>query len=134
MKNDGHWSECYHCKSTMWMPHELYVAAYAAKEKITFYCAYGHPQVFCTGESRLDAMRRERDQAIQRVAQREDHIRQLNNDLAHVTKQREELRRETRKVRARISHGVCPCCNRQFVNMAKHMKSKHPNYEAEKVA
>lgn len=35
------------------------------------------------------------------------------------------------KTKKRISGGVCPCCNRSFHNLAKHMKSKHPNYGRE---
>ncbi len=26
----------------------------------------------------------------------------------------------------RVSKGVCPCCNRMFSNLARHMASKHP--------
>lgn len=26
----------------------------------------------------------------------------------------------------RVGRGVCPCCNRTFQNLARHMKTKHP--------
>lgn len=36
------------------------------------------------------------------------------------------------KIRKRIAGGACPCCNRSFVDLGRHMKSKHPDYaEAE---
>lgn len=34
------------------------------------------------------------------------------------------------KTRNRISKGVCPCCNRSFVDLAQHMKGQHPEYTA----
>ena len=30
------------------------------------------------------------------------------------------------KLNKRIGNGVCPCCNRTFVNVQRHMASKHP--------
>jgi hypothetical protein len=28
-----------------------------------------------------------------------------------------------------VANGVCPCCNRTFQNLARHMAGKHPDYE-----
>lgn len=35
------------------------------------------------------------------------------------------------KTRKRIAHGVCPCCTRTFVNLQRHMATKHPDYHVE---
>ena len=32
------------------------------------------------------------------------------------------------KTKNRIAKGVCPCCNRQFINLQRHIKTKHPKY------
>ena len=32
------------------------------------------------------------------------------------------------KLKKRISSGVCPCCDRTFKQLARHMKDKHPDY------
>jgi len=32
------------------------------------------------------------------------------------------------KIKKRVHNGVCPCCNRSFVNLNRHMKTKHPDY------
>jgi hypothetical protein len=34
------------------------------------------------------------------------------------------------KLRKRIANGVCPCCHRHFANVERHVKTKHPDYEA----
>ena len=36
------------------------------------------------------------------------------------------------RIKNRISKGVCPCCNRSFSNLHRHMSSKHPDYAGEK--
>lgn len=28
----------------------------------------------------------------------------------------------------RVKNGVCPCCNRSFQNLKRHMNTKHPNW------
>lgn len=35
------------------------------------------------------------------------------------------------KTKKRIANGVCPCCNRHFVNLERHMTGKHPDYTKE---
>lgn len=32
------------------------------------------------------------------------------------------------KLKKRIAHGVCPCCNRSFAEVARHMKRQHPEF------
>ena len=38
------------------------------------------------------------------------------------------LRRKLAQTQKRIAKGVCPCCKRSFVNVKRHMASKHPSY------
>lgn len=33
------------------------------------------------------------------------------------------------KTKNRIGNGVCPCCNRTFQNLARHINSKHPDFK-----
>lgn len=35
---------------------------------------------------------------------------------------------QTTKLRKRAAAGVCPCCNRQFQNLRRHMETKHPDF------
>ncbi len=43
-------------------------------------------------------------------------------------KHAESERRKRRRIEARVSKGVCPCCNRTFENVQKHMETKHRGY------
>jgi len=35
----------------------------------------------------------------------------------------------TTRLKNRIKNGVCPCCNRHFKNLHRHMKNQHPDFE-----
>lgn len=39
---------------------------------------------------------------------------------------RAQAERKCRRITKRIHAGVCPCCNRTFSNLARHMSTKHP--------
>jgi uncharacterized small protein (DUF1192 family) len=32
------------------------------------------------------------------------------------------------RTKKRVAAGVCPCCNRTFENLARHMAGEHPGY------
>lgn len=38
--------------------------------------------------------------------------------------------KKIKRIEKRVKNGMCPCCNRQFTQLARHMKSKHPDYAA----
>lgn len=40
----------------------------------------------------------------------------------------EKARRKVNKLERRAKGGACPCCNRSFVALARHMKTKHPDF------
>lgn len=35
------------------------------------------------------------------------------------------------KIKKRVSKGVCPCCNRHFADLHRHMQGQHPEWQAE---
>jgi hypothetical protein len=32
------------------------------------------------------------------------------------------------RIRNRVANGVCPCCNRTFADLHRHMASQHPEF------
>lgn len=120
---------CCVCKSKMWLPDALHTAA-RASEKIMFYCAYGHEQHFGKGETEETILRRERDRLKQALAQRDDEIANANRLLAQQGWNISKMKAEHAKTSRRLSRGVCPCCNRTFNQMARHMRTKHPEFIA----
>jgi len=98
----------------------------------SFYCPNGHPQGFY-GPSTIEE---ERDAARQ-LAEREARRRRwAEEDAEYQRKQAEHARRSAAaykgwatRVRNRIKNGVCPCCNRSFSNVRRHMATQHPDYQ-----
>lgn len=122
------------CKVQFMMTDAYHQTALSKRENFKFHCPNGHAQWYVSGESDLDKMRRERDRAVQKVAEREDTIRELEGDKERLGREKSALRGQITRVKNRVKNGVCPCCNRTFANLAAHMKSKHPAYTNEKIA
>ena len=85
-------------------------------------CPNGHNRAF--KESEADKMRRERDIAIQQRARSEQ-------EAAREVQLRLKAERETKRLKKRAAAGTCPCCQRTVTQMARHMKTKHPEFVVE---
>lgn len=84
----------------------------------SWFCPNGHERVY--RESEADKVRRELNNARQQIARAEDEAREAT---ARATKAENAKKR----LEKRINAGLCPCCNRSFQNLARHMASKHGN-------
>jgi hypothetical protein len=104
------------CGTPFALPKRLLESARNAKH--TIYCPHGHTVVW--KETEEDRLRRERDRLKQREAM-------LMDENAAVLARAQKAEAAKRKLEKRAAGGVCPCCNRTFLNMQRHMKSKHPN-------
>lgn len=85
-------------------------------------CPNGHSRGWNKGTDAIERenIRRERDQLKQDTAR-------LADEIAAQKARADAAERRIIQVRRRHAAGVCPCCNRTFANMQRHMKSKHPN-------
>jgi hypothetical protein len=120
--------QCCRCKAQMTLPSDLYNAA-KHSPKIIFYCPYGHEQHYPAGETEETKLRRERDRLAQRIAERDDKIAELREERDAA--KRQGAAGQVTKIKNRVGYGVCPCCNRTFENVARHMASQHPTFTAE---
>ena len=91
------------------------------REGGTFYCPNGHGQHYT--ENEVDRLVRERDD-YKRMYQHERGAHSSTKNSLRATKAAHT------RTKNRISHGVCPCCNRHFDNLHRHMETKHPEYGA----
>lgn len=86
-----------------------------------WYCPNGHYLVYT--ETEADRLKRERDRLAQQIAQRDDEINELNKRLS-------AQRGQVTRLRNRAKAGLCPCCNRHFTNLERHVATKHPDFQA----
>lgn len=87
-----------------------------------FFCVNGHSQRYID-KSDLEKLRDQLGEKERLLAA--ERARASTNFLA-----REKAERELKKVKRRVSQGICPCCNRTFTesSLARHIKTKHPEF------
>lgn len=85
----------------------------------SWYCPNGHSRVY--RESDDEKARKNLAAEKQRHAQT---LARLNDAEAAERKAQSEMKR----MKKRAAAGVCPCCNRTFQSLQRHMISKHPEY------
>ena len=94
------------------------------RDHATFYCPSGH-HLYYPEESDIARVEREKREAVNR-------LQAALNEKEHLLLVREKecdaAMRAKRCIESRISKGVCPCCNRTFGDLAKHIDSKHKGY------
>jgi len=95
----------------------------------TFYCPNSHPRAY--RETEATRLRRERDRLAQQIAYKDDRIKNLSEAKEAAERRAAAARGQITKIKKRVGHGVCPCCNRTFENLARHITSKHPTFVAE---
>ena len=111
---------CCHCGITFAMTEEN--RRHFKNTGKSFYCIKGHSQFF--GESDEKKIK----QLENKIARKESIIDQLDTEVEHLSRSRNAIKGHLTKTKNRISNGVCPCCNRSFKDLQRHMESKHPNY------
>lgn len=107
--------ECGACGVSFAVPIHFYNERY--NKGGDWYCPNGHCRHFCESE------------VVKLRAQLDAKQRELTASKCETMRER-QLREFAEKQKARMSkrvqNGVCPCCNRTFQNLARHMATKHP--------
>lgn len=82
-----------------------------------FYCPNGHEQHY-TGKTDAEKLK---EAQTQLAIHREARYKEEREKIAALDK----VKKLDAKIK-RIHNGVCPCCNRSFENLRRHMETKHP--------
>ena len=78
--------------------------------------------------SNEEKLRQERDRLIQRMAEKDDEIKRQRDRKEAAQRQASAFKGVVTRTKNRIAGGACPCCNRTFQNLARHMATKHSDY------
>jgi hypothetical protein len=119
--------DCIECGCVFGVPGGF--TAQRRSDNRTFYCPNGHRMSY--HENETDKLRRERDRLAQRIAEKDDEIKRQRELREGTERQLTATRAVVTRIKNRVGKGVCPCCNRTFENLHRHMTSKHPTYAAE---
>lgn len=105
-----------------------YRTARARGKSFVFFCPHGHEQFFTVGETEADKLRRERDQLKQQAARLIEEASDARREADTERRRSAAARGQVTKLKKRAAAGVCPCCNRTFQDLARHMAGKHPEF------
>ena len=117
---------CGQCGEQFWITTELYNVLVRSSQ--TFHCPHGHKRHFAQGKSETEKLREERDRLAQRIAQKDDRIKELSDQRDHEQRRVAAAKGQITKLKKRAAAGVCPCCTRHFTDLERHMASKHPDF------
>ena len=85
-----------------------------------FYCPNGHDLVF---GSEIEKLKKE-------LAREKERREQAEREALTARQSAGRARAETKRIRTRVAAGMCPCCKRSFVQLRRHMATKHPDFRA----
>lgn len=125
--------ECANCHMVFGVP--AMTLTRRRKDGKGFYCPNGHSNVYSKSET--DKLKDELEETKRRLA-REQSLRDQDQARAHTARREADhqarraaaARGQVTKIKNRVGAGVCPCCNRQFQNLARHMAGQHPDWAA----
>jgi hypothetical protein len=118
--------ECCNCHITFAMPADLQKRCTEAGAGMTFYCPLGHPQHYTVSETAQLKEKLAREQEWRRNAETRERAARDQADAAE--RSARAYKGHLTRTRKRIGNGVCPCCNRHFANVERHMRGQHPGY------
>lgn len=97
------------------------------RAQTSIYCPLGHTWSFA-GKGEAEKQRARAERLERQLASREEDLRAER--ISHSA-----TRGALTKAKNRAARGVCPCCHRSFVNVQRHVASKHPELvpESERV-
>jgi C4-dicarboxylate-specific signal transduction histidine kinase len=95
----------------------------------TFYCPNGHSQYY-PQKNEAEKQRERADRLARQVEAREADIRLEQRRLENERRAHSATKGQLTKTKKRVANGVCPCCNRSFADLGRHMAGQHPDYAA----
>lgn len=101
-------------------------SAKRGKDGKQFHCPNGCKLAF--GPSEVQELKDKLARERARHDQTEARLRDERQSHEHTGRQLIAQRGATTRIKRRIGKGVCPCCNRTFADLTRHMNTKHPNY------
>lgn len=108
---------CCNCGVAFGMPSDLRKVLKADTNKY-FYCPNGHAQHYTKSTESIlkDKIESERQK-------HQEELERMQNRLLDELNAKNKLEKQLKRVR----QGTCPCCNRSFSNLERHIKTKHPD-------
>ena len=107
------------CQHTVYLSSEH--SQQRQRDHKSFYCSVCGRGNHYLGKSDVEKLRGQ-------LASTKDMLDTMREDRDHKEYQRRAEKAAKTKIKNRVGNGVCPCCNRTFKDLARHMANKHPTF------
>lgn len=113
---------CASCGVLFAMPDHLMTTR--RENKAAFYCPNGHILTFTLSE--VEKLKAE-------LAREKEASQRARDESARKDRLLSAAKAQATKIKNRVANGVCPCCNRTFVNLQRHIGTKHPDWKTQDI-
>jgi hypothetical protein len=96
-----------------------------------FYCPQGHDLCF-GGRSKAERLAEQLEREKRLRGWSEASLTAVRDQLGATERSLVGHKAAKTRIKNRIAAGVCPCCNRSFQNVEKHMSGQHPDFAHKK--
>lgn len=97
------------------------------EEKTALICPNGHSMWYTTSE--VDRLKAQLASAESTAKSERERRERAEREASAARGQATKTRKALAAVKERVGNGVCPCCHRTFINLQRHMGTKHPGYK-----
>ena len=117
---------CCNCGVVFAMSRELNQTFLDNRDRF-FYCPNGHRQHYI-GATRAEKAERAAERANQNASFWEGRAKEASERTARALASQRVIKGHMTRLKKRVAAGVCPCCNRSFKDLSRHMAGQHPQY------
>lgn len=94
---------------------------------IGIYCPLGHQHI-PSGKGEAAELREQLEAEQEKLRRQQDRAARLVAERDQAEASARAHKGAATKAKKRAAAAVCPCCNRSFVQLRRHLETKHPNY------
>lgn len=87
-----------------------------------FYCPNGHSMHYGNN------LKTQNEKLKQQIAGEQRRAEAAQRETERVRRSLAAQKGQVTRLKNRAANGVCPCCNRYFANVHRHMTSQHPEF------
>lgn len=102
------------------------------EDKTWWYCPNGHSQHF-SGKTEAERLKGEVERLNKDAAYLRTRLEDEAKTVNRLCRSRDSYKGQVTRIKNRVSKGVCPCCNRTFQNLARHMTGQHPEWKGQDI-
>lgn len=118
---------CYKCGVPFGMPTQL--QEHFESNGNTFYCPNGHSQGY------IESMEYRLRKQLEKEKQEKEHQLRCRERAEQMYRksetERKKVKTRLKNVKAKISEGICPCCDQAFPDLHEHMTAAHPDFKSQ---